>query len=170
MRRSLRLQPCNDSPAVTVELETSPGGAFVLAAGADSLAGCVEVTPTGGLLRLEGRVEPFYTARVGGELHLWLAGHVYRFVVDAPESGGPTRAAAPGIASGEITAPMPGRVVQLHASPGARVTAGELLAVVESMKVQFNVPAPVDSTVAEVCCEVGRIVELGDVLVRLEPR
>jgi biotin carboxyl carrier protein len=63
---------------------------------------------------------------------------------------------------------MPGRVVQLHASPGARVTAGELLAVVESMKVQFNVPAPADGTVAEVCCEVGRIVELGDVLVRLE--
>ncbi len=87
---------------------------------------------------------------------------------------GPVRfAAAAGDADsaghGEATleAPMPGTVVQLRVEPGATVTAGETLVVLESMKMEISIAAPRDGAVAEVLVAAGDQVDRGAVLIEL---
>lgn len=69
----------------------------------------------------------------------------------------------------EVRAPMTGTVVSVAASPGAAVTAGQVLAVLTAMKMEYRLEAPRDGTVARVDCAAGQSVELGQVLVALAP-
>lgn len=64
-------------------------------------------------------------------------------------------------------APMPGIVVSLRVAAGDRVEKGQLMAVVEAMKMENPVVAPADGTVAEIRCSVGASVTAGQVLVLL---
>jgi acetyl/propionyl-CoA carboxylase alpha subunit len=70
-----------------------------------------------------------------------------------------------GLAAGSLTAPMPGTVVRVAARAGAHVGAGDVLVVLEAMKMEHAVRAGVDGTVAEVLVEAGAQVEAGAVLV-----
>jgi biotin carboxyl carrier protein len=160
------LQPSGGEPlAAEVEWE-SESGTFSVRLPDATVSGSAEVSAGEGLLRVDGRQIRFFTARVGRELHLWLEGQVYRFEPPVPGAGARAAEALP--ASGEIRAPMPGVVVQLQAVAGAEVAAQEPLAVIESMKVQYTLAAPVAGRVAEVCCRVGEMVDLGAVLARRE--
>jgi biotin carboxyl carrier protein len=67
-------------------------------------------------------------------------------------------------ASGELRAPMAGKVVAVHTSPGQTVAAGELLFVVESMKMQLELRAPTSGTITEVRVASGDILAGPDVL------
>ena len=66
-----------------------------------------------------------------------------------------------------LDAPMPGTVVQLRVEPGATVTAGETLVVLESMKMEISIAAPRDGEVAEVLVAAGDQVERGATLIEL---
>ncbi len=74
-------------------------------------------------------------------------------------------AAAGGEAS--LEAPMPGTVVQLRVEPGAVVTAGETLVVMESMKMEISIQAPRDGTVETVLVAAGDQVDRGAILIEL---
>jgi acetyl/propionyl-CoA carboxylase alpha subunit len=127
-----------------------------------------EFTPDGeGLLRIGNAAHRFYAARVGEELHLWLDGETYRFLL--PETRARVRRGESASASGELKSPMPGQVLKVLAQPGDRVTEHAPLVVIESMKMELTVTAPAEGTVAEVRCEPGQMVQMGAVLVRLEP-
>ncbi len=69
--------------------------------------------------------------------------------------------------SGSLVAPMPGAVVAVAATPGAAVAGGDVLVMLEAMKMEHVVRAPADGVVAEVRVAVGDQVETGDVLVVL---
>ncbi|MGH9094117.1 MAG: biotin/lipoyl-containing protein, partial [Acidimicrobiales bacterium] len=69
--------------------------------------------------------------------------------------------------SGALAAPMPGRVLAVHVEPGARVSAGDALVVVEAMKMEHRVSAPHAGTVTEVRVGAGDQVAAGDLLVVL---
>jgi propionyl-CoA carboxylase alpha chain len=71
-------------------------------------------------------------------------------------------------ARGGCRAPMPGKILHVHVSPGARVRRGDTLVVLEAMKMEHTVAAPHDGTVREVPVEPGQQVEAGEVLVVLE--
>ena len=168
MKRQITLQPVSGESILLI-LEVGRHGEFTLDGEGVALQGQHEAASAhSGVLRLAHREVPFHSARVGSELHLWLDGCVYRFLLESDEVGSHATSRS-GTAGGMVTAPMPGRVVQVNAQPGASVAAGDVLVVVESMKVQFNVAAPSAGTVAEVNCEPGQMVELGAVLARLEP-
>ena len=62
---------------------------------------------------------------------------------------------------------MPGTVVQLRVEPGATVSAGETLVVLESMKMEISIAAPRDGSVAEVLVAAGDQVDRGAVLIEL---
>ena len=62
---------------------------------------------------------------------------------------------------------MPGSVWKLAVTQGARVAAGDVLVVVESMKMEMSVLASVDGIVHEVRCAEGRSVALGQTLIVL---
>ena len=68
----------------------------------------------------------------------------------------------------EIHAIIPGRVVQVRVAPGDGVTAGESILAIEAMKMQNELLAPRDGTVARVGIAVGETVEIGDLLVVIE--
>lgn len=66
-----------------------------------------------------------------------------------------------------IPAPMQAIVTRICVEPGQRIRAGELLVVLESMKMENYVHAPADATVAEIPVSAGRTVTAGEVLVRM---
>ena len=64
--------------------------------------------------------------------------------------------------------PMPGVVAAVMVAPGEHVEKGQVVAVVEAMKMENSITAPMAGIVSEVCCEVGDTVSAGTVLVSLE--
>jgi len=66
-----------------------------------------------------------------------------------------------------VGAGMPGLVAELKAATGLEVKAGEVLLVLEAMKMQVNVAAPADGIVRAVAVARGDVVEAGDLLVEL---
>jgi len=78
----------------------------------------------------------------------------------------PRAGTAPGAAASELRAPFNGRLVQVHAAPGAQVARGEPLFTLESMKIQHRLEAPRDGTVAAVSVAAGQQVAPGQLLLR----
>ncbi len=70
---------------------------------------------------------------------------------------------------GAALSPMPGSVVEVLVEPGHQVTRGQVLVVVEAMKMEHRITAVVDGTVAEVRVEAGTQVQADDVLVVVDP-
>ncbi|MBM4435599.1 MAG: acetyl-CoA carboxylase biotin carboxyl carrier protein subunit, partial [Chloroflexi bacterium] len=70
-------------------------------------------------------------------------------------------------AAGEIDAPMPGVVLSVHASAGQRVRRGDLVAVMEAMKMELRVEAPADGVIAAVLARPGDQVRRGQRLADL---
>ncbi|MGI5129616.1 acetyl/propionyl/methylcrotonyl-CoA carboxylase subunit alpha [Pseudonocardia sp. CA-107938] len=77
-----------------------------------------------------------------------------------PRFPDPNAAAAPG----SLLAPMPGGVVRVLAEVGAAVTHGQPLVVLEAMKMEHTVVAPVDGVLAELAVRAGDQVDTGQVL------
>jgi 3-methylcrotonyl-CoA carboxylase alpha subunit len=71
------------------------------------------------------------------------------------------------IEAGRLTAPMPGRVVQLLVAPGDAVRQGQAMMVVEAMKMEHTIAAPRDGTVEAVHFAPGELVEEGAELISL---
>ena len=79
-------------------------------------------------------------------------------------------AAAPAaVAAGEtaVNSPMPGNIFKVECKPGQAVKAGDVLIVLEAMKMEIEVSAPVDGTVKSVAVNVGGTVNTDDLLVVL---
>ena len=75
----------------------------------------------------------------------------------------PAAPAAP--AGGEsITAPMPGNILAVNVTAGAAVKKGDVLMILEAMKMENEIMAPCDGTVASVSVTKGSTVNSGDVL------
>jgi biotin carboxyl carrier protein len=76
--------------------------------------------------------------------------------------------AAEQVTAGSALAPMPGSVVRVAVAPGDRVIAGQVLVVLEAMKMEHAVHAGTAGTVAEVDVAEGDQVETGRVLAVVE--
>ncbi len=78
-------------------------------------------------------------------------------------------AAAPSGAQGavKIVAPMPGKILKTLATAGQAVKKGDVVVVLEAMKMENEIVAPQDGTIASVNVSVGGSVEAGEVLVTL---
>lgn len=90
----------------------------------------------------------------------------------APASApAPAPAAAPAAlaAAGSVSvdAPMPGNILDIKVSNGASVKAGDVLVILEAMKMENDIVAPQDGTVASVNVNKGDTVEAGQTLVSL---
>ena len=67
----------------------------------------------------------------------------------------------------EITSPMPGTILKVLVSNGQAVKAGDVLVVLEAMKMENEIKADADGTVTGVCVNVGENVDSGKVLVTI---
>jgi acetyl/propionyl-CoA carboxylase alpha subunit len=66
-----------------------------------------------------------------------------------------------------LLAPMPATVLAIHVSPGQRVSRGDLLMVLEAMKMELPIKAPRDGVVKAIGCRVGELVQPETVLIEL---
>ena len=86
-------------------------------------------------------------------------------VAAAPAAAAPAAAAAVTGAGEAITAPMPGAIVKVNVTAGQAVKAGDVLCVLEAMKMENDITAPKDGTVTQVVTSKGANVSTGDPLV-----
>ncbi len=79
----------------------------------------------------------------------------------------PAAAAAPAVSGkGEaITAPMPGTILKVNVAQGDAVKAGQVLVVLEAMKMENEILAPKDGTITQVVTAKGSTVDTGAPLV-----
>ena len=75
--------------------------------------------------------------------------------------------AAAGQGSVKVNSPMPGKILSVKASVGQAVKKGEVLMILEAMKMENEVVAPEDGTVASIDVAAGDSVEAGVVLATL---
>ena len=111
-------------------------------------------------------------------------GNVYDVTVEEGQTSGavsaPVKAAAPKAApkaapavpagaqgAVKVEAPMQGKILKVNAAAGAAAKKGDVLVVLEAMKMENEICAPQDGTVATVECSVGDSVVTGKVLVSL---
>lgn len=86
--------------------------------------------------------------------------------VPAPAAA-PAPTAAPAAGSVTVSAPMPGKILGIKTSVGAAVKRGQVILILEAMKMENEIVAPEDGTVASINVTVGEMVEPGATLATL---
>ena len=86
--------------------------------------------------------------------------------VAAAAPAAPAAAPAAGLAAGEvIKSPMPGNVLKINVTPGQKVNEGDVLLILEAMKMENEVVSTKTGTVAQIVVEKGAVVETDSPLV-----
>lgn len=86
----------------------------------------------------------------------------------APKAAPAAPKAAPAAAGGtKVSSPMPGTILAIKVSAGQAVKKGDVICVLEAMKMENDIPAPCDGTVASVNVQKGASVNAGDILATL---
>lgn len=80
----------------------------------------------------------------------------------APVAAAPAAAAAPAGTGTPVPAPMPGNIVSINVTVGKAVAEGEVVAVMEAMKMNVEVVAPCAGTVNQIVAEKGAVVATDD--------
>jgi len=129
----------------------------------------VEIDDEGsGQFHCQGRMHRFHTHRDRTQLTLWVDGRTYSFeLID--RSARRSQVGQAVAERAELTAPMPGTVLKIRVQQGATVAAHQPIIIMESMKMEMSLSLPNAGRVKEVLCREGQLVEMGAVLVRLEP-
>lgn len=85
----------------------------------------------------------------------------------APAAAPTPAAKSTGAGSIKVASPMPGKILDVKTKVGDAVKKGQVLLILEAMKMENEVVAPEDGTVASVDVAVGAMVEAGDTLASL---
>lgn len=134
------------------------------------------------LVNVNGReLEVALEGRSGSRLSLVIEGRRYQIDVQPLLELASAGAPAPQISyaapvqgqtaqhdSGTVSAPMPGIIVSIQVKPGDAVKTGQVVAVMEAMKMENNIAARRDGTVKEVLVKPGQEVNNGQALVTIE--
>lgn len=118
------------------------------------------------VLKQEGRNRHGYVAARGAKGHqpIFLHGGVEATI---EQLGLDRKSGKSNNAGAAHAAPMPGTIQKVLVKAGDTVEAGQVLVVMEAMKLQLNIEAAYAGTVEEVCCEAGGLVSDGTVLVNV---
>lgn len=90
-------------------------------------------------------------------------------MTDAPAAApvaapAPSAAAAPAAGGEKVTSPMPGTILSVNVAAGDAVKRGQVLMILEAMKMENEIMCPCDGTVASVSVTKGAAVESGTLL------
>jgi 3-methylcrotonyl-CoA carboxylase alpha subunit len=126
----------------------------------------VAASPTADGLRLtyDGRQVPVIVLPDGDGLLVIVDGVAHRLRVEDPLAAAESVVAG----AGRLTAPMPGKIVEVAVKPGDAVKRGAPLMVLEAMKMEHTIAAPADGIVGELLYAAGDLVEEGAELLLLD--
>jgi biotin carboxyl carrier protein len=111
-------------------------------------------------IEIEGKKHRFYVLHKRDSSTVWLDGRTYyipRENKKESKSGGSS-------GSREVPALMPGKLLRLEVAVGDTVTEKQPVAVMESMKMESALYAPRAGRVAEIRCEPGQILDMGQIV------
>ena len=93
-------------------------------------------------------------------------GTVYEVTVEAMDGAAPVAAAAAAAPAGgeKVSAPMPGTILDVRVSNGQTVKKGDILFILEAMKMENEIMAPCGGTIASVSVTKGAAVDSGALL------
>jgi 3-methylcrotonyl-CoA carboxylase alpha subunit/acetyl-CoA/propionyl-CoA carboxylase biotin carboxyl carrier protein len=141
----------------------------------DEPAGFVAVDDQVWAVRELTETDDFYRLEIDGVVHeayveidrhgVTVAHHGRISLLERPDVFGPMPISA--VSDGTVRAPMPGTILSLRVSPGQRVSGGDTLGVMEAMKMELSLTAPVDGVVAEIGATEGDQVPMGQTLFRV---
>jgi len=96
---------------------------------------------------------------------VWLDGRTY-YVPNSRRTHSAQHGTTSG--SGEVSALMPGKLLRLEVAVGDTVAAKQPVAIMESMKMETALYAPMAGRVSEIRCEPGQTVDMGQVVLVIE--
>lgn len=152
-----------------LRLDPQPDGSYRALIGDEQFLVEVQHNPDGMiLLHIDGRPVQAYYANDGQQHLVAVKDNIVRHYAlqTATSIGGRGRAKAG--STGDITAQMPGQVIELLVREGDVVSHGQTLLVLEAMKMEIRVAAPMDGVVAALNVSQGITVERGQLLVKIE--
>jgi 3-methylcrotonyl-CoA carboxylase alpha subunit len=153
--------------SLTVTVQRTESGRFAVAVEGHGDPHAVEAAlldPSTLHLTIDGTAHTLPVARVGEAYHIGIEGEVY--VVTPSAASEVDRTAA--LASPQIVAPMPGKVLQVLVRVGDSVAAGDGLLILEAMKMEYRMAAEAAGTVRAVHVAGGQMVDAGAVLIELD--
>jgi biotin carboxyl carrier protein len=117
------------------------------------------------LFELDGRQQSVHWAREGRRIWLHINGRTFELQKAIASTAGPgARHSAESI----LRAPMPGQLRELLVAEGDQVEQGQLLMLLEAMKMEIRIQAPYAALVTRVALQSGASVEKDQILVELE--
>ncbi|BFU95883.1 MAG: 2-oxoglutarate carboxylase large subunit [Nitrospira sp.] len=152
-------------PAVAGELHLAPVEFNVTVHGET-----YHVKVSGSGRKVDGR-KPYYI-RVNDKLEEVSLEAIQEVLAGTPEAAETASGAKPKrpkpAKPGDVAPPMPGRVVKILVAKDDRVATGDPLLIIEAMKMESQVPAPIDGTVTGILVEEGENVRTDETLIQLE--
>ena len=119
-------------------------------------------------LEVEGRLAPVRVAREGDRAFVASSGKVYEVRRESTRPAARARSAGDhGAGLADLIAPMPGRIRKALVQAGDRVERGQVVLVLEAMKMEHAIRAPRDGTVTKLDHSEGELVEAGAVLAEI---
>jgi len=143
----------------------TPQGACVGVDAEPSVAAAASPADGGFTLTAAGTTRLVHMVADGFTRWLWLDGAAH-MVTERPAE---TLAHGAASADADIRSPMPGTVIAVSASPGEAVRLGQVLLIVEAMKMEHSLRAPFDGIVVDMLARAGQQVKLDELLARLDP-
>ena len=94
------------------------------------------------------------------------------FMIKFPDGGGSVkkkRSSGRSKKSGTVSANIPGKIVTVEVSVGDQINEGDVILILEAMKMQNEIQAPISGTITSIQCEEGQSIEANVPLVIIQP-
>ncbi len=137
----------------------------------------VSITPSAArvhevVVSLDGVARTYSVAfdGAGGEDVMWVGRGGDAWRLHRPRRDHPALSSGSGTGGGEVLSPMPGTVVVVGRSVGESVSQGDVILVVESMKMEYSMAAPIDGVVSSLLVSMGTQVARNQVVAIVSPK
>ena len=115
-----------------------------------------------------GQVFPVRAVREGQRVFVWSAGRTFEFRIEPASGPAPARVRSAGAEGGGLLSPMPGRIRRVLAAEGDTVSRGQVLLILEAMKMEHAIRSPRDGRLVRLAYAEGDLVEAGVALAEIE--
>lgn len=144
------------------------GDEYDITVGDTSLQAQILAAHDGALtLLVDGQLLRAHVVSDGSRTLVAIDGHVYEFARGEKKTA-QSRQREAGRLSPEVRSPMPGKILEVRAAEGTTVEAGQVLVVLEAMKMENSLTAEGPARVRKIHVAAGELVEVGQLLVELE--